>query len=112
MIYAQIFGGLFVAFYALWILYLAIMNLAQAKRKGLLSPLAQALGTPILFFGWLLDFILNVFVMSFVLLEVPRETTISERLERHNNTSTGWRKSVALWAEQLLDPYDPDGNHI
>ena len=112
MIYAYIFAGIIVSFYVLWILYLAVMNLARAKHNGLLSPLAQALGTPILLVGWLLDFVLNVFVMSFVLLEFPLESTISERLERHNNTSTGWRKSVALWAEQLLDPYDPDGNHI
>ena len=112
MLYAYILGGIVLSFYVLWTLYLAVMNLARAKRNGQLSKLAYVMGMPILFLGWLIDFILNVFVMSFVLMELPKETTISERLERHNNTSTGWRKKVAMIFEQMLEPFDTDGNHI
>ena len=99
-------------FYILWILYLAVMNLSKAKRAGLLSKTAAVLGFPVLIVGYILDAILNWTVMTIVLLEMPQEVTISKRLKRHNRESTGWRKSVALWFEPLLDPYDPDGDHI
>ena len=108
-----LFAGIsFLAFYVLWILYLAVMNLKGARDKGLLTPLTKALGMPILFIGYLLDALLNFVVMTIILLEIPQETTVSSRLKRHNKESTGWRKAVALWFEPILDPFDPDGDHI
>jgi hypothetical protein len=102
----------FLSFYVLWILYLAVMNLKRARDMGKLSKTAKFLGTPVLFVGYILDAILNILVMTIILLEFPQELTVSERLKRHNRYSTGWRKSVALWFEPLLDPYDPSGDHI
>lgn len=102
----------FVLIYALWIFYLAVMNLKRAKDAGLLSRTAKVLGYPVLIVGWVLDFIVNVAVMTVVLLEIPEELTVTARLKRHNRESTGWRKAVVLWFEPLLDPYDPSGNHI
>lgn len=99
-------------FYLLWILFLAVMNLARAKEAGKLTKTATILGTPVLIVGYVLDFLINVLVMTIVLLEPPGEMTVSERLKRHNRESTGWRKAVAQWFEPLLDPYDPDGDHI
>ena len=99
--------------YALWIFYIAVMGLKRAKDAGLLSSTAKALGYPVLIVGWLLDAFVNVFVMTPLLLELPQELTVTARLKRHNACATGgWRKAVALWAEPLLDPYDPSGNHI
>ena len=98
--------------YALWIFYIAVMGLKRAKDAGLLSATAKALGYPVLIVGWLLDAFVNVFVMTPLLLELPQELTVTARLSRHNEASTGWRKAVAVWAEPLLDPYDPSGNHI
>lgn len=98
--------------YATWILYLAVMNLAKAKEAGKLSRAARVLGTPLLIVGYLLDFLLNVLVMSIVLLELPKETTVTARLKRHHAESHGWRLAVVRWFEPLLDPYDPDGDHI
>lgn len=104
-------GIIFLSFYALWVFYLAVMNLKRVKDAGNLPKIALVLGTPVLIAGWILDFVLNVTVMTVVLLELPREKTISERLHRHNRTD-GWRKKVAQWFEPLLDPFDPSGNHI
>jgi len=100
------------SFYLLWVLYLAVMNLKRVKDAGLLSPLALALGYPVFIFGYLLDILINIFVMTFVLLEMPKEFTVTARLKRHKNQSTGWRLSVAKWFEPLLDPFDPSGDHI
>ena len=98
--------------YALWVFFLAVMSLARAKRAGQLSTTAKCLGYPVLIVGYVLDCFVNFTVMTILLLEIPQETTVTSRLSRHNKESTGWRKAVAAWAEPLLDPYDPSGDHI
>lgn len=98
--------------YVLWIFYLAVMNLDRVKREGKLVKMAYAFGMPVLIIGLFLDLLVNVFVMTLLLAEIPRETTVTARLKRHNKQSTGWRKSVAVWFEPLLDPFDPKGDHI
>ena len=109
---AYVLSASLAAFYVLWILYLAVMNLKRVRDQGKLSKLALYLGTPVLFVGYVLDAILNIVVMTVILLELPEELTVSERLKRHNKDSGGWRKAVALWFEPLLDPFDPSGDHI
>jgi hypothetical protein len=100
------------ATYALWIFFLAVMSLKRAKEAGQLTSTAVILGTPVLFVGYLLDFIVNTTVMTILLLEIPQETTVTARLGRHLRESTNWRRAIAAWAEPLLDPYDPSGDHI
>lgn len=107
----QIVGVVLLSFYVLWVLYLAVMNLKRVKNLGLLKPVAVVLAVPILVLGFLLDVILNFVVMTVILLEIPRELTVSERLKRHNEKG-GWRKKVAQLFEPILDPFDPSGNHI
>ena len=101
-------------FYLLWIFYLAVMNLARAKRNGTLSKTALYLGTPVLVIGFTLDVIINVFVMTPMMLELPKELTVSSRLKRHNQdvTTEPWRKAIVRWFESILDAFDPSGNHI
>ena len=98
--------------YALWVFFLAVMSLKRAKGAGLLTTTAKCFGYPVLFAGLLLDFLANILVLTVLLMELPREGTVTSRLKRHNTTGTGWRKAVAAWAEPLLDPYDPSGDHI
>lgn len=102
----------FVGLYLLWIFYLAVMTLKRARDANLLTKTAKAFGIPVLVVGLLLDFLANVFVMTVMLLELPKETTVTARLKRHNKESTGWRLSIVKWAEPLLDPFDPSGDHI
>ena len=98
--------------WALWVFYLAVMTLKRAKDASLLTPTAKAFGYPVLCVGLVLDFLANVLVLTVLLVELPREGTVTSRLKRHNSSSTGWRKAVAAWAEPLLDPFDPSGDHI
>lgn len=100
------------ATYALWVFFLAVMSLARAKDAGQLTTTAKVLGYPVLIVGYVLDCFVNTTVMTVLLLEIPQETTVTSRLKRHNRESTGWRKAIATWAEPLLDPYDPSGDHI
>lgn len=102
-----------VAFYELWIYYLAVMSLKRAKQAGLLHKTAIVFGTPILITGYLLDAFVNVFFMSVLLLEFPRELTVTARLKRHlRQSGDPWGNKVAQWFIPLLDPYDPSGRHI
>lgn len=102
----------FLCLYTLWVFYLAVMTLKRARDANLLTKTATVFGVPVLVIGLILDFIANVFVMSLILLELPKETTVTARLKRHNKESTGWRLSIVKWAEPLLDPFDPSGDHI
>ena len=96
--------------YLLWLFYLAVMCLKRARDAGLLNKTSTALGMPILMVGYLLDAFVNVFVMTFVFLEVPEELTVTARLKRHIQTSDGWRLRLASWFIPILNPFD--ANHI
>ena len=102
----------YLALLALWVFFLAVMRLKQAKDAGLLTFWDKFFGYQVMFIGLFVDLFCNVFLLSVILLEAPRELTVTSRLKRHNQKSTGWRKAVAVWAEQILDKFDPSGDHI
>lgn len=98
--------------YMTWLFYLSVMALMRARDAGTLSPFASALGYPLLVVGYVLDFATNVVICTPLLLEIPRETTVTARLSRHVDDDT-WRGAVARWVGlHLLDPFDPDGRHL
>jgi hypothetical protein len=100
------------ALYALWLFYLAVMALKRARDAGQLTRVSYALGAPILLFGWALDVAVNWIVMTALLVELPRETTVTARLKRHK-LDNGFRGRIARWfARHLLDAFDPSGKHI
>ena len=100
------------ATYALWVFYIAVMGLKRVRDTVGLSPWALRFGYPILIVGYVLDVLVNWFVFTVVMLEIPKELTVSSRLKRHNQESTGWRLAVVKFFEPLLDPFDPSGNHV
>lgn len=100
------------AIYATLTVYWAIMNFARARAAGILPIWALRIGYPLLLIGYAMDFLLNVFVVSWILLEPPRELLVTARLSRHIKNDNGWRKSIATWVcRNLLDWADPKGCH-
>jgi hypothetical protein len=98
--------------YALWLFYLAVMALKRARDAGQLTTVAYVLGLPMLVVGLALDVLVNWFVMTLLLLELPREATVTARLRRHKGDPE-WRGKVSRWfALHLLDTFDPSGRHI
>lgn len=97
--------------YALFVFYAAVMNIKRVRDAGKLTKFGKVLGYPTLAIGLLLDLMVNTFVMTVILLEVPQEFTVTSRLSRHIK-GQGWRKSVAAWFAPLLDPLDPSGVHL
>ena len=113
MIYALTYVAIAItSLYALWTLFLAIMSLKRAHDGKTLSKLAFVFGFPLLVIGLLIDFFVNVTVATLVLLEPPREFTVSERLSRLTKGRKGWRKTGACWfCKHFLDVFDPSGKH-
>lgn len=100
-------AAIFALMYALWGFFLAVMSLAHARDDKTLTPLAQTLGYPILFVGYVLDFIANMTVMTLVFLELPHEWLVTARISRHLKESIGRRRTIAVWfRDNWLDPFD------
>lgn len=112
--------------YALWIFFLAAMNLMQARDEGTLPTWAHRLGLPIVFVGLVIDITLQLTIACVIFLEPPREFTVSGRVKRWVEGTEGigypsgpptkgirwWRYSVALWMRvNLLKPFDRSGGH-
>jgi hypothetical protein len=98
--------------YLLYVFYSAVMNIKRVRDMGKLTTFGKVLGYPTLAIGLFLDLLVNTLVMTFILLELPRELTVTSRLKRHNKESTGWRLAVVKFFEPVLDPLDPSGDHI
>jgi hypothetical protein len=98
--------------YALYVWYAAVMNIKRVRDMGKLTTLGKVFGYPTLVIGLILDLLVNWFVMTIILLEVPRELTVTSRLKRHHKASTGYRLAVVKFFEPVLDPLDPSGDHI
>jgi len=102
----------FLSIYILWLFFLAVMNLQGARDSGKLTGAAYCIGLPLLYLGLVIDFLVNVFPVTVLFLELPREGTVTSRLSRHIHDSDGWRKTLATWfCKNLLDPFDPSGCH-
>lgn len=98
--------------YALWILFLAAMNLRTAREAGKLPRAALWLAVPVVLLAFALDVIVNLTLGTLVFMDRPREWTVSERLSRYLPGSD-WRACAAMWiGENLLDPFDPSGSHL
>lgn len=101
------------ALYALWLFYLAVMNLKRARNDGTLTKVAYVMGLPMLILGLALDCLVNLTVMTVLFLELPRETLVTGRLQRHARNGTGWRQKLAIWfAVHTTDAFDPSGPHV
>lgn len=102
----------FLALYALWLFYLAVMNLKRASDNGGLSRPAMIFGAPIILIGFSIDVLVNLTVCTVLFVEIPQEKTVTARLTRHKFHSTGWRQAIAAWVcVNLLDKFDPSGCH-
>jgi hypothetical protein len=88
------------------------MNLKRVRDGGKLTTFGKVLGYPTLIIGLALDLAVNVLVMTPLMIELPRELTVTARLKRHHAISTGWRLAVVKFFEPVLDPLDPSGDHI
>jgi hypothetical protein len=93
--------------FVLWVLFLASMTL----KRGGVNPDAQWVALLVVYLTLAVDAVYTVLYGTIVFLDVPREWTFTERLERYQGTG-GWRGRIAGHVcRVLLDWADPAGCH-
>ena len=108
----QFFGGLLIVLWLFWGIYVLVMGVYRAHLSGRLGKIALILGLPIVVVGIILDIFVNIFIATFVFLDLPRELLMTNRMIRYRNTDAGWRAKLSQFiCDHLLDIFDPSGNH-
>lgn len=106
---AGILFASYLAFAAMWLQYLAVMNLKE--NRGKLTTTAKLWAYPMLLVGVLSDIMFNLVIGTVVYIELPQQLLFTSRCNLHLSDA-GWRGSVARWfCRNFMDPYDPDGSH-
>jgi len=100
----------FLAIYATWLYYLAIMNLKQSKDE--LNGYVKLFGYPLGLIGVIFDVYIQLIPASILFLDLPKDLLLTGRMRRYKNCNDDWRNKVALWfCMHFLDPFDPSGMH-
>lgn len=96
--------------------YWALMNVARVRDtpgQGMTRP-AGIIAFYLLIRGYIFDFLCNMFWMTLLCWEMPKEWIVTDRINRHA-TSTDFRRTRCDWLQvQLLKWYDTkhaDGIH-
>ncbi len=98
--------------WAFWAMYVLVMGIYRAHLAKRLTPVTLAMSLPFVALGYVMDVLANVTVASVVFVELPREVLVTDRLKRHMQAGSGWRFTIANWVcNNLLDVFDPSGNH-
>jgi len=104
------FFGIFVVTYLFWTCYLAYTSLKASKDLNTLPRVAFILALPLIAAAYVLDVFYNIFIASFIFLELPRTLTLTARCSSHLS-DTGWRGNLARWlCKNLLDPFQTGGH--
>jgi hypothetical protein len=95
----------------LWVFFLATMALKAANDAGNIPSFIKPAAYALIGVGLVIDFLVNVFVASFLFLELPTELTVTARVSRHEHHGEGWRQVLATWiCKNLLDPFSVGGH--
>lgn len=110
MIYLLIVPAYLLVF---WYAYILVMGIYRAYLSKRLQGIALFLCAPAVVLGVVMDVIANLVLAPFVFLEIPREWLVTQRLSRHIQNGIGtWRgRLAAAVCDNLLDVFDPTGNH-
>ena len=96
---------------ALWQFYKIVMWLKKKKDKLKHHPVWFLLGYILAVVFALCDGVYNITLGTIIFRQLPAEFYFTSRLKR-NKANPGWRGELATFiCEQMLDPYDPSGDH-
>lgn len=98
--------------YFFWTLYVLVMGFYRAHLNNRLTRFTKILSGPWVIVGVIFDASANIFIATFVFMELPREWLVTTRLTRYQTYPKGYKKKLAEYiCDKLLDPFDPTGNH-
>lgn len=112
---AMFVGIVFAITWVFWAMYVFVMGMYRAKLNGRLGGVNYYMGYPVFAIGMLTDILFNLTLAVLIFLDLPRETLVTSRLKRYmaqGEQDGGWRYRLAKWfCDNLLDPFDPTGDH-
>ena len=117
-----------------YVFYVLIMAVYRAKLAGRLCGFSLLLLYPFVLVAALVDVLCQLTIASVIFLELPRtcwqsttvtiwrwsfnvtylyvEPLVTTRLKRLHASDDGWRTALAAYVcQNLLDPFDPTGDH-
>jgi len=104
--------------WAFWLAYVVIMGFYRAYLAKRLNSVTFVMATPVLIVGYLLDMLCQYTLATLLFWDAPaswlKERLVTSRLQRYvaQGEAAGWRNKVAVYiCDNLLDPFDPTGNH-
>jgi hypothetical protein len=100
--------------YLFWVLYVFTMGVYRAYLANRLTPFMLVLSAPFVLLAGLMDVVCNLTIATVLCLEMPKEWLVTQRFIRylHDPKTAPWRKALAAYVcVNLLDVFDPDGNH-
>jgi len=104
--------GIILYVWVFWAGYVLIMGIYRAKLANRLTPVTLVLSAPFVILGFCIDVIANLVIAPIVFLDLPKELLVTTRLQRYIKENTDWRHSIAAYVcDNLLDVFDPTGNH-
>jgi hypothetical protein len=95
--------------YSFYLLFVVTM---AAKSVWKTLPLtAKILLAPAALLAVLMDVIFNVFIATFIFMDLPQEYMFTQRLNRYKYGESDWRTTVSVWlCKNLLDPFQSGGH--
>lgn len=100
--------------YAFWALYVFSMGIYRAHLAKRLKGLNRILALPIITTAYLVDVFANFTIAVFVFAELPKEWLVTTRMQRYmaEGETAGYQYKIAKYlCDEVLDPFDPTGNH-
>jgi hypothetical protein len=96
-----------------WGMYVLVIGAYRAYLDKRLTKISLILSLPFIAIGLFMDVFCNIFLATVLFLELPQELLVTDRLIKYNLYYTfSWRGKIADWiCSNLLDMFDPSGNH-
>lgn len=107
-----VFGITLAYLWSFWAVYVLVMGIYRAHISKRLGPVTFCLSLPFVAVGLIMDAFANMTIAALIFCEFPRELLVTARLQRYVGQGAGWRFTIANWVcNNLLDVFDPSGNH-
>lgn len=95
-----------------WAFYVLVMGIYRAHLSNRLGIVNYILCAPFVLIGLFLDVFVNLMIAPFIFLDPPHEWLVTTRLTKYRTSDSLWRRSIAAYiCDNLLDIFDPSGNH-
>lgn len=94
-----------------YVFYLLFIVAMAAKHAWSSLPIAvKVILAPVAVVAITMDVVFNIAVATFLLWDLPKEWTFTQRLSRYESSS-GWRSATAFWiCRNMLDVFEVGGH--